>query len=427
MYYIIVILAGLMLFSFWLSYKDIFSVVFILFVGYFIAAISALYNALAWGLTIQPKLIMILSVGWFFALIAECFARYIFYHGVNKVIDQPHDVSIIQISYLKILFIITVNMVVTLVLIKELQRIGGGSLLAGTLASGYKQHQYEMQMSGTVTQIAKVTKGSAFVLGFVGINNIVANRRESRLKSFMLFVPGALYCVQSIFRGGRYTVIAYLLGMAFFYYYLMQYKSGWKYQMKFGRLVKILLAAVLIVFGFWAIRFFVGRTDESGLIDYITRYLGGPYALFNLYLKNPPEKKIETFAYLMESINKIFGTNIATRTYPEFRFSNTGIMVGNVYSGMRTYYNDFGLIGVAAFSFLFSFILNMIYMRIISYKNIYSHMFLPIFYASVIYAAFFHFFAEYFFARFSVGYVVEVLIMYLIYIFVFKIRFVISR
>lgn len=61
--------------------------------------------------------------------------------------------------------------------------------------------------------------------------------------------------------------------------------------MKFGRLVKILLAAVLIVFGFWAIRFFVGRTDESGLIDYITRYLGGPYALFNLYLKNPPEKK----------------------------------------------------------------------------------------------------------------------------------------
>jgi hypothetical protein len=52
---------------------------------------------------------MILSVGWFFALIAECFARYIFYHGVNKVIDQPHDVSIIQISYLKILFIITVN------------------------------------------------------------------------------------------------------------------------------------------------------------------------------------------------------------------------------------------------------------------------------------------------------------------------------
>lgn len=60
-------------------------------------------------LNIQPKLIMILSVGWFFALIAECFARYIFYHGVNKVIDQPHDVSIIQISYLKILFIITVN------------------------------------------------------------------------------------------------------------------------------------------------------------------------------------------------------------------------------------------------------------------------------------------------------------------------------
>jgi hypothetical protein len=56
---------------------------------------------------------------------------------------------------------------------------------------------------------------------------------------------------------------------------------------------------------------------------------------------------------------------------------------------MRAYYNDFGLIGVAAFSFLFSFILNMIYMRIISYKNIYSHMFLPIFYASVVYAAFF--------------------------------------
>lgn len=176
---------------------------------------------------------------------------------------------------------------------------------------------------------------------------------------------------------------------------------------------------------FWFYKEFVGRTSEALFGDYIAQYVGGPYELFNQFVKENSNTvgTNETFAGLVESINKILGTSIKNLSYHEFRFTATGIMLGNAYSGMRNYYSDFGIFGVVIICFLYSAFFSKMYCRLAKSNNIYSMFFCFIYLGSIVYCLVFHFFSDYFLARISVGYFIEVLVMYIVYRIIVKTRF----
>jgi len=426
MYLIIVILTVLIVLSYYAFKQDLFSVSFLLYVGYFMSAIAATYNALVWGMDISYRLVFILCLGWGGFFFAELFEKY--FVGKRKFslgnFTEERELHQINVQKVKVLIIIGINMIITFMLFREVSKIAGSSAgVVGNMITNYKANASEKPIGALVTQLVKFTKGTAFILLFVFINNLISAKKVSKkliLKNLILLIPGFIYCIQCILKGGRFDAIAFVIGAIFIYYFLMQYKHNWKYKIKIKTLLKIVLLLIALVYAFWFFREFVGRTSDAGLVEYITGYIGGSYELFDLYLEKSPAKAVETFGYMVRSINKIIGTNIPAITYHEFGKSHTGILIGNTYTGMRNYYNDFGYIGVFLMSFVFSWIYNVLYCRLTRTRNIYKHTFLFIFYTTIIYAVVYHFFSEYFFARLSIGYFIEVLVMYICYLFIFK-------
>ncbi|MTV44646.1 oligosaccharide repeat unit polymerase, partial [Streptococcus pneumoniae] len=84
-------------------------------------------------------------------------------------------------------------------------------------------------------------------------------------------------------------------------------------------------------------------------ISYITRYMGGSIQLFDLFVIDPirrnKELGAETFSGIYEMLAKLgFDNNIIKGL--EWRVSPNYYSLGNVYTAIRRYYSDFGVIGI---------------------------------------------------------------------------------
>ncbi|MBR5317391.1 MAG: oligosaccharide repeat unit polymerase [Lachnospiraceae bacterium] len=397
MYLLVIIVTLFLPLSYYTFKKDFASPSFLFFVGYFIAAVAAAYNIIAWEIDISDRLIFVFLIGWFSFFIGELFTREILYRESRRGNNLKYDNTIksIYVERKKVWFFIIIDIVVTYFLYREVIRIAGndGSSTFENLMYNYKTNLLETNMSTLVTQTTKITKGAAYVFLFVFVNNIVnAGKVDIRIlwKNCIYMVPGIIYCIQCFLRGGRYTVIAYIIAVVFMFYFFIQYNNKWKYKVKLRTIIKMLGLVYGIFIGFWLVKEIVGRSSTATFLEYITRYIGGPYELFNIYLKDPPSKEYETFAGLLTSFNKIGITDCSVRAYHEFRFSTTGVLLGNVYTGFRTYYNDFGLIGVGTLSFLLSVIFNIVYHKLRK-SSIYNKKFVLILYSSLLYCIVFNF------------------------------------
>lgn len=425
MYFLLIVITLLLPISYYIFKKDFASPTFLLYIGYFIAAVAATYNISTWKIKIQEELIFIFLVGWISFFFGELFTRELLYKekGRGLLPGYSNEIETIKIEHIKVWLIILIDCIITYLLYKEVVRIAG---ISGTSSLGlmvnYKNNLMENSMSGLVIQVTKFTKGAAYVFLFVFINNVMAEDKVTMraiIQNFIYLFPGIIYCLQCLLRGGRYTVIAYIIALAFLSYFFAQYKYGWIYQIRIKTMIKMMGVIFGVFLAFWLLKEAVGRSSTATFVEYISQYIGGPYELFSLYLEDRPSPANETFAGLLTSFNKMGLTNVAVRSYHEFRFTSNNIMLGNVYTGFRTYYNDYGIIGVGLLSFLLSMIFNVAYHKL-RYCDIYNRKFLMILYSSLLYCVVFNFFVDYFYARLSIGYFIEVLIMYLIYLFVFK-------
>ena len=106
----------------------------------------------------------------------------------------------------------------------------------------------------------------------------------------------------------------------------------------------------------------------------------------------------------------------------EFRYTPTGIYLGNVYTALRRYYNDAGWIGVVAFPAILSLIMNAFYRKVRLYKdNTIKHVYNTIVYASLLYVVPFQAMEDSFYInKVTIGYVMELAILYVCVLFVFK-------
>lgn len=421
-------LAILLIVTFYIFDSDLLSASFLVLAGYFVSSLFAIYGSEKWGTDICWMLIAVLFAGWSAFICGEIFIKQIVYK--KNWCNRQAVAEIHEISYQPavIALFIVLNIVITLLLYKEVSRIAnisGDSAITGMIA-GYKENALDNSISGLVTQLLKITKGTAYVCAAMFCNNVIcSSNRKAFFRQSILLVPGIIYCAQCIMKGGRYNVIAYLIALVFYGVFMLQYIHCWKYKIPIKLLIKIILAALFIMYAFWFYKEFLGRKSDALFSDYIAQYVGGPYELFNQFVKEKGNwvTMNETFAGLIGSINKVFGTNISSLGYHEFRFTSTGIMLGNAYSGMRNYYADYGIIGVVIICFFYSVFVNKVYCHLAKSKNIYSLFFELIYLGSIVYCLVFHFFSDYFLARISIGYIVEILVMYVIYRVIVKTKF----
>lgn len=70
-------------------------------------------------------------------------------------------------------------------------------------------------------------------------------------------------------------------------YICMQMKYEWRKQISRKYIKYMLIAVVLVTVLFSVSRSWVGRTNESGMLEYVTTYAGGSIQLFDLYMQDP--------------------------------------------------------------------------------------------------------------------------------------------
>lgn len=430
-------LIAILFISYLICNKDLMSPSFLLCIGYFISCLSAIYNIQMWGYDVGLYTIFIYFLGIFSYIAGEIFIKRIQIPKTRQLNNNTTAVfNEIRVGTVKYIFCVLVCVVILVLTYQEVVRIANINFADwGNLTYNYKTNVVnsdleDANLSSMVVQLNKVTKGFAFVFMFIFINNMFALSGSSlrrKMSAIKYLVPPVIYILQCTVKGGRFTSVALIIGGVFLFYFLWRLKVGWSKVIKFKFIFTIILLIIGVFAVFWFSRELVGRmsTDTSAL-GYITRYLGGGPALFDMYLNDSvylQDGVHETFAGLFQSFDKLGIVEVTVRVSHEFRYAPTGIIIGNAYSALRNYYHDFGILGVIILNFLLSVIFSGVYYRM-KYRITSSstNRFTMIFYSSMIYIIIFQFVTDYFFARLSVGFFVEILVMYACYYFVLNIH-----
>lgn len=438
----IIVLFGFVYFSFKLSKGDCFNLPFLLIAGYFVSAFCCLYNKKNWAVDLSFYTLIIIMVGILSFMIGSAVGdRIILKHTSNQLHTGNRCVDIYQIvhageSYWKLLVVCLFDLAVIYFLYKDIVRIAGIRVVSwGNLFYNFRSNLADDSLnvgySSFVNFGLRVTRPFAYLYAVILIGNCV-DPTVTRRKKVRLFygIPILLYAFQVILQGHRIPLIGLIIAFVFLIYYFKQYNCGWKMKLKVTTALRIIVFFSFICIGFYYVKFFIGKLQESnGVIYYITNYLGGSLQLLDMYLKDPMDNGHETFAAVVDSLKR-FGlfTGVKTVVQHEYRYASTGIYIGNVYTGFRNYYNDYGVIGVCFFSAFLGFIFSNFYKHLRKIQNwTINGLFTLILYSSFLYSVVFHFFTDYFFALIGVGWTINIFIFYLCMQIVFNKRIGITK
>lgn len=336
---------------------------------YLFSIYAAMYNIDTWKINLSEITISYILIG----LIVFCVSSFIVKRKyANKPIEKK-PITEIEFRKNKLIIIYLVATVCAYLYLKEISSIVNryGSDYSMAMAEFRADFSYgEQNLSFISNQAYKVLTCISFVFLYIFCNNVGATNKWR--KNLIFLLPVCIYIYASL-RSGSRTQLIQIFTMFIVLLFIFQKIYG---RYKKGKILRYLLyissgsIAFLIIFS--AIRFFVGRQNESNLTDYISMYVGGSIQLFDLYLKHPEEvtsKGMETFGSLYNNFVKFgFIDGKEVIMHKEFRYSN-GILLGNVYTSFRAFHHDLGLFGIIFFQFIEGLFFSIYYEKMKRIKN----------------------------------------------------------
>ena len=434
---LLVLLVFLLIISYNLCNKDILAPS-VLTCGVFIISISfALININYWGINYTSKTFIIMLVG----ILSFVIPGYFF--NANSIKNSDKLKKFFNYDHIikpdkKILFLLLIiDIVITIFYIKEVYRIsiiGGNNIGYFGMASYYRSYtamsSEAEQLSTFLNQLLKLSRA----LGFVSIFVIAYNSqiKKSFKRDMVLWIFILIAVLQNILGGGR-GIMLWLAGTAFTSIYICNMsKYEWKRKINFKYIKNGIKVLAIILVVFYALKYFVRLGNSvNSFMDYISYYTGGSIENFNLYLKNPPYNSHllfgqETFMGIYKTLDKLNLMSVANVYFQngnlEMRFSNTGIVLGNVYGAIRRYYNDFGIIGVSILQFLCSIFYNKYYIRIKKNK-VKDYKWSVLFYSYLSYHMFDMAIDDMFYKSFiSFNMITSFIVLYVVYYILVKVK-----
>lgn len=429
----IFLLLCIVLLSIKLSKGDYFNLKLIFLAGYLLSAICCLYNVTTWGVDLHLKTVFILFLG-MVAFMCGCYLgkrvgkrKGITVEGRNNLLDAIQSGE----KKWKLLIVIIFDACMILLLYRDIVRIASVNMVSwGNLFYNFRSNlgndKLDVGYSTIVNLGLRITKPLAYIYAAIFAERVVNPENKNSIANKGIYlIPVAIYAFQVILQGYRIQLVALIIALIFDLFFFFQIVYEWKVRINFKIAARVCIFFILVCIGFYYVKFFIGKLQESnGVLAYVTNYFGGSLQLFDMYLVNPPQKGYETFAALVDSLKK-FGLfeGIETVVQHEYRSASTGVYIGNVYTGFRNYYNDYGIIGVLFFSALYGYIFSKWY-RILKMKRVwkFNAVFSFLLYSYFLYTVVFHFFTDYFFALMGVGWCINILIFYMVAVFIFKIK-----
>lgn len=353
--------------------KDILSPSVIVCGVFLFSTLCAMYNIKTWAIDLQLKTYLIISFG---ILIFVFFSYFISRIYTKKILDENKKLisnkasgRIINIEPIKFFLAIAFSIIFFLIYVKSVYALAnsfGASSDINNITSTYRMNvSYgDASLPFVVNQMEKLMQCVAYIFLYIFINNIIM---EGKFKKNILYIiPTLLFLIASLFAASRTDLLHFFIAAFAIYYMIWLRKYNWSRRINSKFIRNCFIGVILFFISFSLIRSLVGRLNETDPLSYITTYAGGSIQLFDLYLKNPVTttniEEMETFTAFHNDLTK-FGIGQEIILHQEFRGSN-GILIGNIYTGLRKYYQDFGIFGVIIFQCLLAIIFSIGYYRL---------------------------------------------------------------
>ncbi len=369
-YWLLITVIIFLIASYYLFDKEILAPAVVLCAVYVFSIICAIYNINYWGMNLHLNTFLVISLGIlcfiFFSYICKLFFKKT--KNAEKISIKNKEIKIQNFKIIAVTIFMILFAIIYAYSVRKLAQSYGYTEDYTELMAEYRENTSygEDSLPGWINQFNKIMKAVAYLFTYVFVNNVIVSKKL--FKNIKYALPFIIYMGASLFGAQRSELLSFVIILLTISYLLMA-----RYNIRINTVNKKYVkrgAVIVIIFlvTFSSVRGLVGRQNESDTLDYITSYGGGSIELLDLYLQEPiyAEKfGEETFYALTNTLSK-FGITEKNDTIPhlEFRYSSTGILIGNVYTAFRKYIHDFGYWGV----FIFQMILAMFY-TIFYYKT----------------------------------------------------------
>ncbi|WP_461226631.1 O-antigen polymerase [Lacticaseibacillus suihuaensis] len=429
---LLICLIGTLFLAYVLNNRDLLSPSVLYVSGFLLAVFAAILNIDRWGLDLSSKTVVVILLGVGGFLVGQLPFRRSIIETKVKLPNNP-----ILIGWKKTLTVSVVGIALTIWLYRDVQSIslnaddyyksfGMMTAFKSALGEGNSINEF-------LEQLLKFSTATGVIYLFVVIYNLSLPGKQSKRTTLFMMFPVAISVLQTLIKGGRGGIIVLFLGGIFEWYYLRKNTQTHKININRVLIFYGILALLLVILVFYYTKSIVGRVSSETIFQYTTRYFGGSIALLDEYLRTLHEGNtgvgIESLTGLVGSLSKIHLTHSAISVSLEFRNSSTGIPLGNVYTELRRAYHDFGMSGVFIFPMILSLVFNGLYAfltRLDLEKT--RGRFWFILYMSLIGLIPMQAMEDQFFiSKISIGYFVQIAVLYISVLFVLKYKFVSSK
>lgn len=414
--------------------KDLFSPESLLCISYILAIVCAIYNIDNWGINLHYNTYFVIVIGIFSFFLPSLF--FYFFHKNKNAKNIQKKLEWIEIQSGKVMFLNIISLVIMLIYsLYFIKAIGGvGALLNFSNAMEVYRNKTMLHhltlIPSWINFLSKICRAVCFIYTYILINNLIFDRKKmkSKRKIKNQFIIGiASYIPLTIMSGGRYDLIVYIIYIIVIFSILFTIHN--KKILPTGKILKIGLIVTLVLIIFSSYRSLVGRTAESDTVDYITEYFGGSIAIFDIYMQEMHPKAAyfgqETFSGIRKLAYqfKIIDDQGFSKDAMLFRTSYNNKIIGNVYTGFRKPYHDFGITGVIILQIILALIFNKLYYNCFYKREKNKISFRIIVTGTIFFCIVLHSYSETFFCNvLSFNYLMLFIIIYAIIYFLEKIE-----
>lgn len=267
----------------------------------------------------------------------------------------------ISVSHSKIMFLIFIQILAVLSLFIELKIIYG-SVNSSTLLQYRMAYNFGVGknfMPYWINLLSNLSTAISVISFYLFISNHFSYNKNNNIK-YLLFLSSFLSLPIYILNSSRYDLVEFMIYVfAIYIYYINRNKLN-----SIKTVIIIFIVSLLGISLFPILGIFLGRSgDLSSSVSY---YFGGSIVSLNYvvshpgFIINPNYFGYETFNTLYKGFSKLnLVNNFITMKYPFLGIY--GNKIGNVYSCITAYYDDFGYKGLIIISSIFGYIYGKFY------------------------------------------------------------------
>ena len=366
--YLFLILIILAIIYYYLFKEDVLSVSFISCIIYAISTLAAYISYKiegSWNYVELHKqtaiyiIISVLCIG-----MGELLVRKL----VKKHDYMIEEVKLIKVTKIKIIMCIAFLVLTFFLIYTNMSKITNTTGLSKVInayklnSPMYNDSKNIKQINVIYTQMYRVSIVIGIIFLYIYINNICYNYKLKY--NYRFVIPIIISVFISMLLGGRSAIMRFIVA-AFIFFMLINNKKKKIKLFKFIKIGIILLAVVLPLF--YALLGIIGQSTQNNFVDYMTFYLGSPIPGFDEYLQdyNKYEKISQHFGentflgiqQILYKFNMIDYYNIYQSEWLDF---GNGLK-SNVFTGIKTYFQDFGIFGIVLFQTLFGIVFSYLY------------------------------------------------------------------